>query len=218
MARRVAETLGYVYVDSGAMYRAFALKALRRGLMPAVAAAAPAAAYALTALAHETRVDLRAEDGALRVLLDGEDVTDAIRTREVTDASSRVSTIPGVREVMVAEQSRAGRDGGVVMEGRDIGTVVFPHADLKIYLTASADVRAERRWREHQQKGDAISLPGTLLEVRERDRRDRERKTSPLVRADDAVLVDSSAMEAEEAARLIVLLAGQKAKPASARK
>jgi cytidylate kinase len=118
--------------------------------------------------------------------------------------------ISGVRRVLVAEQRRVGQLGGVVMEGRDIGTIVFPDADLKIYLTASAEVRAERRWREHQSKGDAIDLERTLAEIRDRDRRDLDRESSPLKRADDAVLVDSTAMEAEEVARLIVLLAREK--------
>jgi cytidylate kinase len=114
---------------------------------------------------------------------------------------------PGVRQVLVAEQRRAGQQGGVVMEGRDIGSVVFPDAGLKIFLTASPEVRAERRWREHEQKGDAIDLKTTLEEIRQRDRRDLERTTSPLVRARDAVVVDSTAMEPEEAARLVVMLA-----------
>jgi cytidylate kinase len=112
-----------------------------------------------------------------------------------------------VRQVLVAEQRRAGQQGGVVMEGRDIGSVVFPDAGLKIFLTASPEVRAERRWREHEQKGDAIDLKTTLEEIRERDRRDLERATSPLVRARDAVVVDSTAMEPEEVARLVVMLA-----------
>jgi cytidylate kinase len=112
-----------------------------------------------------------------------------------------------VRQVLVAEQRRAGQQGGVVMEGRDIGSVVFPDAQLKIFLTASPEVRAERRWREHEQKGDAIDVQKTLEEIRERDRRDLERSTSPLVRARDAVVVDSTAMEPEEVARLVVMLA-----------
>jgi len=118
-----------------------------------------------------------------------------------------VAVVSGVRKVLVAEQRRAGEKGGVVMEGRDIGSVVFPDAQLKIFLTASPEIRAERRWREHQQKGDAIDLPRTLEEIHERDRRDRERKTSPLVQAADAVVVDSTAMEPEEVARLVVMLA-----------
>src|SRR5579862_7714121 len=205
LARRVAEMLGYVYVDTGAMYRALALKALRHKL-----SSAEPDAHALVDLAQDTRIDLRAEEAGQRVFLDGEDVTLEIRTPEVSQAASKIAVNPGVRQVLVAEQRRAGQLGGVVMEGRDIGTIVFPDADLKIYLTASPDVRAERRWREHQQRGDKVDLAATLEEVRERDRRDVERKTSPLKRADDAVLVDSSSMDITEVARLIVLLASQK--------
>ena len=200
LARRVAELMGYLYLDSGAMYRAVALKALRQGVALGDAAV-------LTALAQNTHIDLRAQDGAQQVLLDGEDVTAAIRTPEVAQAASKVAVVPGVRRVLVAEQRRAGAQGGVVMEGRDIGSVVFPDAQLKIFLTASPEVRAERRWREHQQKGDAIDYPRTLEEIHERDQRDRERTASPLVRAPDAVVVDSTAMEPEEAARLVVMLA-----------
>jgi cytidylate kinase len=199
LARRVAELMGYVYIDTGAMYRALALKALRRGI-------SLDATDQLVALARETRIDLRAQDGTQRVFLDGEDVTAAIRTPEVSQAASRVAVVPGVRQVLAAEQRRAGEQGGVVMEGRDIGSVVFPDAGLKIFLTASPEVRAERRWREHQQKGDAIDLARTLEEIHERDQRDRERSTSPLVRAPDAVVVDSTAMEPEEVARLVVML------------
>jgi cytidylate kinase len=202
LARRVAEMLGYVYIDTGAMYRAVALKALRRG-----AAIDPEHAEPLEALARDTRVDLRARDGKQQVFLDGEDVTGAIRTPDVAQAASKIAVIPGVRHVLVAEQRRAGEQGGVVMEGRDIGSVVFPDAELKIFLTASPEVRAERRCREHQQKGDAIDLARTLEEIRERDRRDQERASSPLVRATDAVVVDSTAMEPEEVARLVVMLA-----------
>jgi len=205
LARRVAAILGYIYIDTGAMYRSVALKALRRGVPLE-------ASDRLTALAGETRIDLRAFDGTQQVFLDGEDVTAAIRTPDVAQAASKVAVVPGVRKVLVAEQRRAGEKGGVVMEGRDIGSIVFPDAQLKIFLTASPEVRAERRWREHQQKGDAIDLARTLEEIRERDRRDRERATSPLVRAQDAVVVDSTAMEAEEVARLVVMLARDYAK------
>ena len=199
LARRVAELMGYVYIDTGAMYRALALKALHRRL-------SLDATELLVALARETRIDLRAQDGTQRVFLDNEDVTTAIRTPEVSQAASKVAVVPGVRQVLVAEQRRAGEHGGVVMEGRDIGSVVFPEAGLKIFLTASPEVRAERRWREHQQKGDAIDLARTLEEIHERDQRDRERSTSPLVRAPDAVVVDSTAMKPEEVARLVVML------------
>lgn len=205
LARRVAQMLGYVYVDTGAMYRALALKALRRGL------SFDGNDDSLVALARETRIDLRAEDGTQRVFLDHEDVTSAIRTPEVSQAASKIAVNPGVRHVLVAEQRRAGEQGGVVMEGRDIGSVVFPDAQLKIFLTASPETRAERRWREHQQKGDAIDLQRTLEEIRERDRRDQGRTTSPLVRAPDAVVVDSTAMDPEEVARLVVMLAKDKA-------
>jgi len=142
-------------------------------------------------------------------------VTQAIRTAEVAQAASRLATIAGVREVLVAEQQRAGAGGGVVMEGRDIGTVVFPHAELKIFLEASPEVRAERRWKEHQEKGEVIPLAEVLEEVRARDRRDRERRVSPLVRASDAVLVDNTAMDVEETARLVVMLACEREKELS---
>jgi cytidylate kinase len=200
LARRVADMLGYVYIDSGAMYRAVALKALRRGI-------SLEGSDDLVALARDTRIDLRSEGGVQRVSLDGEDVTSEIRGPAVSQAASKVAVVSGVRQVLVAEQRRAGEQGGVVMEGRDIGSVVFPDADLKIFLTASPEVRADRRWREHQQKGDAIDLARTLEEIHERDQRDRERSTSPLVRAKDSVVVDSTAMDPEEAARLVVMLA-----------
>ncbi len=203
LARRVAALLGYTYIDTGAMYRSVALKALRRQI-------SLDDTTQLTSLARETRIDLRAEDGTQRVFLDGEDVTVAIRTPEVAQAASKIAVVPALRKVLVAEQRRAGERGGVVMEGRDIGSVVFPDAQLKIFLTASPEIRAERRWREHQQKGDAIDIARTLEEVRERDRRDRERSASPLVQAHDAVLVDSTAMEPDEVARLVVLLADER--------
>ena len=202
LARRVAAMLGYIYIDTGAMYRAVALKSMRKNI-----GFDDASAEQLVVLARATRIDLRAVDGSQQVLLDGEDVTSAIRTPEVAQAASKVAVNPGVRHVLVAEQRRAGEAGGVVMEGRDIGTVVFPDAQLKIFLTASPEIRAQRRWREHQQKGDSIDLARTLDEIHERDRRDRGRTTSPLVQAEDAVLVDSTAMEAEEVARLVAMLA-----------
>lgn len=210
LARRVAALMGYVYIDTGAMYRAVALKALRRGVPFD-------AADQLTSLAGETRIDLRAEDGGQRVFLDGEDVTSAIRTPEVSQAASKAAVIEGVRRVLVAEQRRAGAQGGVVMEGRDIGSVVFPDAELKIFLTASPEIRADRRWREHQQKGDAIDLPRTLDEIHERDKRDSGRSSSPLVRAKDAVVVDSTAMDPEEVARLVVMLAKSQTAESAAR-
>jgi cytidylate kinase len=211
LARRVAELMAYVYIDTGAMYRALALKALRQGL------AFDGDDGALVALAQKTSIDLRADSGTQRVLLDQEDVTAAIRTPEVSQAASKIAVTPGVRHVLVAEQRRAGERGGVVMEGRDIGSVVFPDAQLKIFLTASPETRAERRWREHEQKGDAIDLQKTLDEIHERDQRDKLRSTSPLVKAPDAVVVDSTAMEPEEVARLVVMLAKEGTARASAK-
>ena len=213
LARRVAEMLGYVYIDTGAMYRALALKAMRRDV-PLDSAEVDGELVRLT---QATRIDLRAVNGTQQVLLDGEDVTAAIRTPDVAQGASKVAVNAGVRHVLVAEQRRAGESGGVVMEGRDIGSVVFPDAQLKIFLTASPEIRAERRWREHQQKGDAIDLAHTLEEIHERDRRDRERATSPLVRATDAVVVDSTAMEPEEVARLVVMLTRERQGATSAR-
>jgi cytidylate kinase len=210
LAKRVAQILGYLYLDSGAMYRALALKALRSRI-------AMEDFSALEALARGTHIELKPPTSAQeaagsknRVFLDGEEVTQAIRTAEVAQSASRLATIAGVREILVAEQQRAGAGGGVVMEGRDIGTVVFPRAELKIFLEASPEVRAERRWKEHQEKGDEMTLAQVLEEVRERDRRDRERKVSPLVRASDAVLVDNTAMDVEETARLVVMLAQER--------
>jgi len=208
VARRVADLLGYTHLDSGAMYRAVAWKALRAG----VPLDSPAE---LEKMAEAVRIDLLPRGGKLHVLLDGEDITDQIRTSEVSHAASVVAALPGVRRPLVAEQRRAGAEGGVVMEGRDIGTVVFPHAGLKIYLDASPEVRAVRRLKELQEKGEVPTLAQVLADVHERDRRDRERTASPLVQALDAVVVDNTAMDAEETARLIALLAQVKAKAAS---
>lgn len=210
VARRVAQLLGYLYLDSGAMYRALALKALRCGVPMS-------SEQQLEALARRTHISLKApptgQEGAAaknQVLLDEADVTQAIRTADVAQAASRVATIAGVRAVLVAEQQRAGAGGGIVMEGRDIGTVVFPGAELKIFLDASAEIRAERRRKEHEEKGEHLSLAQVLEEVRERDKRDKERGVSPLIRARDAILVDNTAMDVEETARVILMLARER--------
>jgi cytidylate kinase len=210
VARRAAALLGYLYLDSGAMYRAVALKALEHKIPLEDE-------KRLVTLARETHIELKAptaeqEVAGLknRVFLDGREVTEEIRTGEVAQAASRLATIAGLREVLVAEQQRAGQGGGIVMEGRDIGTVVFPNAELKVFLEASPETRAERRWKEHQEKGESFTLLEVLQEVRERDQRDRERKVSPLVRAKDAVLIDNTALGIEETARLIVFLANER--------
>src|SRR5215831_10661995 len=194
VARRVAALLGYSYLDSGAMYRALALKALERKV-------ALDDQPRLEALAKDTHIELQPPTPELeaagpknRVFLDGQEVTREVRTTEVAQAASQLATIAAVRRVLVAEQQRAGVGGGAVMEGRDIGTVVFPNAELKIFLDASPETRAERRWKEYQEKGDSVTLLEVLQEVRQRDKRDRERKVSPLVRAADAVFVDNTAM------------------------
>ena len=199
--------MGYVYLDSGAMYRAAALKVLEKKIPLDNE-------EKLELVTLETHIEMKsptpqqeAEGLKNRVFLDGREVTYEIRTAEVARAASQLATIAGVRRVLVAEQKRAGQGGGVVMEGRDIGTVVFPSAELKIFLEAAPETRAQRRWLEHQEKGEHISMEEVLIEVRERDKRDRERKVSPLVRAADAVLIDNTAMGIEETARLIVMLA-----------
>ena len=211
VARRVAQMLGYQYLDSGAMYRALALAALQSGGI------ALSSESELEDLARNTQIELRAVPSTLqdpcihnRVILDGDDVTQAIRTNEVAQAASRVATIAAVRKILVAAQQKAGEGGGVVMEGRDIGTVVFPKAELKIFLEATPEARAKRRWKEHLEKGDKIDLAHVVEEVHLRDKRDTERKVSPLVRAKDAVLVDNTAMDVEETARLIVQLAHER--------
>ncbi len=212
VARRVAAILDYLYLDSGAMYRALALKALQRGV-------SPDDEPRLETLARATHIELRpptqeqeAAGAKNRVFLDSAEVTQEIRSTEVAQAASRLATIAKVRQVLVAEQQRAGAGGNVVMEGRDIGTVVFPQAELKIFLEAAPEVRAERRWKEHQEKGEKMTLAEVFDEVIARDKRDRERKVSPLVRASDAVLVDNTAMGVEETARLIVMLAQEREK------
>jgi CMP/dCMP kinase len=200
VAQRVAELLGYVYLDSGAMYRAVAWKALRDGV--------PLDAQErLAELTRATRIDLVSSNGGFRVLVDGTDVTEEIRSATVAQAASKIAVTAGVRTLLVADQRRAAAGGGVVMEGRDIGTVVFPDADVKIFLDASVEVRAERRRLQHEQKGERLEFSEVLEEVRQRDRRDRERAVSPLIRAHDSVYVDNTAMSPEETARLIVFLA-----------
>ena len=192
VARGVAELLGYTYLDSGAMYRALALKAIRRGVSLSDVAA-------LETLARETHIDLERGPDGQRVLLDGEDVTQGIRTAEVSQAASHVALIPGVRQVLVDEQRRAGSRGGVVMEGRDIGTVVFPDADVKIFLDAAAEVRGLRRYDQLDATASAEVQPEDVIqELRARDARDRNRADSPLKAADDAVILDSTHLTLDE--------------------
>ncbi len=193
IARHLARHFGLLNLETGAMYRAFALKALRSGLSLDDSAA-------LEELAAQTDIRLESSDTENRVLLDSEDVTGLIRNQMVTDAASRVSQFPAIREWMVLRQQKLGAAGGVVMEGRDIGTVVFPHADAKIFLDAAPEVRGMRRFDQMGPK-PAQQPEEVIRDLRERDRRDRNRASSPLRAAEDAVLLDSTNMTLEEAVK-----------------
>ena len=185
VAKRLARELGYVYMDTGAMYRAVAWRLKAAGVEPGDE-------RELKRILEEMRIELRDMDGDLRVLLGGADITEEIRTPEISQRASQVSTFKAVREKMVELQRAMGRDGGVVAEGRDIGTVVFPQADVKIYLDASPQERARRRFEELRSKGGEVPLEETLKEMEERDRRDRERELAPLSKAQDAIVIDST--------------------------
>ncbi len=201
VAARVARKFGYVNLESGAMYRALALKAIKRD-------ASFEDEAALLKLAQDSRIALEPTLAGNRVLLDGCDVSGRIRERDVTEAASKVSVHPKVREWMVARQREMGLSGGVVMEGRDIGTKVFPDADLKIFLDADPVIREQRRLDQQRVKGR--SAESMAAELRERDRRDRTRAASPLVPAADAVLVDSTHLSEDEVVRRIEQLAEEK--------
>ncbi len=182
VAKAVAKRLGYRYMDTGAMYRALAWKVMLRG-------ADPVDEGALEGILETTVVDLGADEA---VMLDGTDVSGEIRTAEVGQMASRVSGIGIVRSRMADLQRSMGRSGCVVAEGRDMGTVVFPDAEVKIYLDASPETRAQRRFRELAGEDPALTLEQTLADVMRRDRRDKERAVAPLRKADDAVLIDST--------------------------
>jgi CMP/dCMP kinase len=194
LARHLARYFGLLNLETGAMYRAFALKALRAGLPLDDSTA-------LAELATETSIRLDSGEQENRVLLDGEDVTGLIRNPTVTEAASRVSVFPAVRAWMVRLQQQLGEQGGVVMEGRDIGTVVFPNAEVKIFLDAAPEVRGQRRYEQLGQKcADAPPPPDAILrDLRARDERDRNRADSPLKPAPDAVILDSTHMTLEQA-------------------
>lgn len=196
-ARLVAERLGYLHIDTGAMYRAMTLKALREGIDTKDT-------ESVERLAEGTEIRLEREKGRLKVLVDGKDVTEAIRNPDVDRAVSAVSSYRKVRSVMVREQRRMGQRGGVVFEGRDIGTVVFPDADLKIYMVADVEERARRRQRELQAKGITADLNVLMEEIVVRDEKDSRRSVSPLRKADDAIIVDTSAMTIDRQVNFIV--------------
>jgi len=201
IASRLARKLNYVNLESGAMYRALALKAIERDISFDDEAE-------LIKLAQASRIQLEPVVGGNRTLLDGHDVSARIRERDVSEGASRVSVHPKVREWMVARQQEMGAGGGVVMEGRDIGTKVFPHADLKIFLDADP-VERERR-RMAQQKIRAEVAADVAAELRQRDQRDRTRAASPLVAAPDAVVIDSTSLTEDEVLALVEKLANDK--------
>jgi CMP/dCMP kinase len=201
IASRLARRLGYVNLESGAMYRALALLAIENDT-------SFDDETALVKLAESSRIQLEPTVGGNRTLLDGVDVSSRIRERDVTEGASRVSVHPKVREWMVAHQRAMGAGGGVVMEGRDIGTKVFPDADLKIFLDADPVVREQRRMAQQKIAGEVAA--NVAAELRERDLRDRNRAISPLVSAEDAVVINSSAMTEDEVLTRVEELVAEK--------
>jgi cytidylate kinase len=194
IASRLARKLGYANLESGAMYRALALKAI-------LSDASFDDQAALVKLADKSRIQLEPTSTGNRVLLDGTDVTLRVREPDVTEGASRVSVHPQVRAWMVSRQQDLGAKGGVVMEGRDIGTIVFPHADVKIFLDADPVVREQRRLQQQNLRGSAAQA--TAAELRERDQRDRTRSVSPLQPAADALVLDSTSMSEDEVLRRV---------------
>lgn len=190
LGRMLARELNLLYIDTGSMYRAVALATIEARIDPNDK-------EAVVTVAEIAEIDLQGDPDSLKVLLNDRDVTDEIRTETVTEMSSVVSTIPGVRRAMVARQREMGQRGAV-LNGRDIGTVVFPDADIKFFLTAAPEERAERRYKEDQLTNSGVSLEQTLSEMIERDRRDSTRADSPLKIADDAIVIDSSGLSVEQ--------------------
>jgi len=205
IARHLARHFGLLNLETGAMYRAFALKALRAGLP--LDKSAP-----LEELAAQTSIRLEAGEDENHVLLDDEDVTGMIRNPSVTDAASRVSVFPAIRAWMVGLQQQLGAQGGIVMEGRDIGTVVFPHAELKIFLDAAPEVRGQRRFEQLGQQGNSPAPPPEEIvrDMRARDERDRNRADSPLKPAPDSIIVDSTHMTLDEVLAAVQAIIGAK--------
>lgn len=196
LAKQLAKALAYVYVDSGAMYRAVALNALRNGWVSKESGAQASKINArLEGLVIDFELD---QNGMNTTLLNGEVVEEAIRTMEVSNVVSHVAKLVPVRRHLVALQQAMGENGGVVMDGRDIGTVVFPNAELKIFMTASDEVRAKRRKAELDAKGQVHSLQDVLENLKSRDKADMERADSPLIAAEDAVILDNSSITREE--------------------
>lgn len=197
IAKRAAAALGYIYVDTGALYRTIGLNALRRGLDTKDAAA-------VTTTLSDVQVSLRFVDGEQRVFLGDEDVSAAIRTPEASMAASNVSAIPAVREHLFSLQQRIAAENNCLMDGRDIGTVVLPNADVKIFLTASAETRADRRCKELAEKGMSAPYEKVLRDIIERDYNDSHRAIAPLKQAEDAVLLDTSTLNFDESYEAVI--------------
>jgi cytidylate kinase len=201
VARAVAQRLGYLFINTGAMYRAVAWKALHEGVSINDTGA-------VGRLADESLIELAGGVDSMRVLIDGRDITAEIATPQVGHAASIVSAIPAVRRALVARQQMMGRAGGVVMEGRDIGTQVFPNAEVKIYLDAARGARAQRRYDEDLARGVAVASPEEMREeIERRDHRDKTRADSPLTQVEDAVYIDSSEMTVDEVVERILEIA-----------
>ncbi len=199
VARRVARALGYAYIDTGAMYRAVAWATLKQGV-------APDDAEAVTRLTETLDIRLRPETAETQVLVGGENITDQIRTPDISNLTSPLSAIPGVRRRMVALQQVMGAAGGVVMEGRDIGTIVLPYADVKVFLTASLEKRAERRQAELAARGANIALDMLRADIATRDARDGGRDIAPMVPAPDATILDSDCLRLDDVVATILRL------------
>ena len=200
IAKQLAQYAGYRYIDTGAMYRAVALYAIRNKISD-ISNRQPE----IIALLSQVHIDFAIQpDGSQHVTLNGEDVESQIRTLEVGNGASQIAVIPEVRRYLVAQQQKMGKQGGIVMDGRDIGTVVFPKAELKLFLTASPEVRAKRRYKELIEKGEQPVMADVLADVNDRDYRDTHRAESPLRQAEDAVVVDNSQMTREEQMKVII--------------
>ncbi|MFN0088144.1 MAG: (d)CMP kinase [Blastocatellia bacterium] len=204
IARMLARRLGYLFINTGAMYRAVAWQAMRQGI-------ALEDDGRIGGIAAGSVIELGGTVEAMRVRIDGRDISDEIATPRVSQAASVVSAIPAVRRALVERQREMGRGGGVVMEGRDIGTQVFPEADVKIYLDASSEARARRRFEEDRTRGVAVaSLDRMRAEIEARDHRDKTRADSPLTRAEDATLIDSSALTIDQVIEEIMKIVSEK--------
>ncbi|MBQ7132789.1 MAG: (d)CMP kinase [Oscillospiraceae bacterium] len=199
IAKRCAKELGFIYVDTGALYRSVALFAIRNDVLTNDEAA-------VLALLQNVNVELKFVDNVQKVYLNGEDVSEAIRQNEVSMGASNVSAIPKVREFLFNLQRRIAMTNNVIMDGRDIGTVVLPDADLKIFMTASPEIRAKRRYLELEHKPDCPSFEALLAEIIQRDYNDSHRETAPLKQADDAVLLDTSELDFEQSVQKVIEL------------